>query len=275
MAEEKDQMLVIKEEGEDYVANVAACDPSKKKKKKKVVIQDTAEDLEQIVEKTESLSVSDSLEPTFTGLKKKKKRQTDLLDSDKENVRDNMDDSIVENDEEGEGKVLEQHRLPWEGTDLDYEYEELISRAFNTLREINPRLAGDRRKTIMKPPYILREGTKKTVFVNFTEICKSLHREPEHAMSFLLTELGTTGSIDGQQRLTIKGRFLPSSFERLLKRYCNNYVICNVCKSSETNITKENRLSFIQCDTCGSRRSVDPIKDGFKACLKKRGNSRK
>ncbi|KAI3771269.1 hypothetical protein L6452_02429 [Arctium lappa] len=271
MAEEEHQ-LEMKEEVKDEAANLAPFDPSKKKKKKKVVIQDPADDsMEQLTEKTESLSVSDGLEPTFTGLKKKKKKQlqTDLLDDDKENGGEDIDYPIEE-DEEGEGIVLQQQKLPWEGTDRDYKYEELLGRVFHILRENNPELAGDRRRTVMRPPQVLREGTKKTVFVNFMDLCKSMHRQPEHAMTFLLAELGTSGSLDGQQRLVVKGRFAPKNFEGILRRYVNEYVICNGCKSPETILSKENRLFFLRCEKCGSGRSVAQIKAGFVARVGRR-----
>ncbi len=35
---------------------------------------------------------------------------------------------------------------------------------------------------------------------------------------FLLSELGTSGSLDGTQRLIVKGRFLPKAFETVLRR---------------------------------------------------------
>jgi len=38
-------------------------------------------------------------------------------------------------------------------------------------------------------------------------------------MAFLLAELGTSGSLDGQQRLVVKGRFAPKVFEGILRRY--------------------------------------------------------
>ena len=36
---------------------------------------------------------------------------------------------------------------------------------------------------------------------------------------FLLSELGTSGSLDGTQRLIVKGRFLPKAFETVLRRW--------------------------------------------------------
>ena len=50
---------------------------------------------------------------------------------------------------------------------------QLLGRVFNILHENNPDLSGDRCKTIMRPPLVIREGTKKTVFVNFMDLCKT------------------------------------------------------------------------------------------------------
>ncbi|KAI3911382.1 hypothetical protein MKW98_010269 [Papaver atlanticum] len=197
-----------------------------------------------------------------------KKVESEFLNEDNGGAIEDLDDQVKE-DEEGEGIVL-QTRYPWEGTDRDYEFEELLGRVFNILRENNPELAGDRRRTVMRPPQVLREGTKKTVFVNFMDLCKTMHRQPEHVMNFLLAEMGTSGSLDGQQRLVVKGRFAPKNFEGILRRYVNEYVICNGCKSPDTILSKENRLFFLRCEQCGSGRSVAPIKAGFVARVGRR-----
>jgi len=268
MADE-DQM-----ERKEEATEIAPFDPTKKKKKKKVVIQDPADDVDKLAEKTESLAVTESGEPSFAGLKKKKKKHVELDPSLVEagDGEDALDDQIGE-DEQGEGIVLGgtvTTQYPWEGTDRDYKYDELLGRVFNILRENNPDLAGDRRRTVMRPPQVLREGTKKTVFVNFMDLCKTMHRQPEHVMMFLLAEMGTSGSLDGQQRLVIKGRFAPKNFEAILRRYINEYVICNGCKSPDTILSKENRLFFLRCEQCGSSRSVAPIKAGFVAQVGRR-----
>ena len=51
-----------------------------------------------------------------------------------------------------------------------------------------------------------------------------MHRQPDHVMAFLLAELGTSGSLDGQQRLVVKGRFAPKNFEGILRRYISKYI---------------------------------------------------
>ncbi|KAI3883316.1 hypothetical protein MKX03_000332 [Papaver bracteatum] len=109
-----------------------------------------------------------------------KKVESELLNEDNGDAIEDLEDQVKE-DEEGEGIVL-QILYPWEGTDRDYEYEELLGLVFNILHENNPELAGDRRRTVMRPPQVLHVGTKKIVFVNFMDLCKTMHRQPEHVM---------------------------------------------------------------------------------------------
>lgn len=256
----------VKEE----VPDIAPFDPTKKKKKKKPAVVDLDDDsVDKLAEKTENLSVSEGFDSILAGSKKKKKKPVEIssLIDESDAKNEDLDDHAEE--DEGDAVSL-QPRYPWEGSDRDYQYEELLGRVFNILRENNPELAGDRRRTVMRPPQVLREGTKKTVFVNFMDLCKTMHRQPDHVMTFLLAELGTSGSLDGQQRLVVKGRFAPKNFEGILRRYINEYVICLGCKSPDTILSKENRLFFLRCEKCGSGRSVAPIKAGFVARVGRR-----
>ncbi|XP_045823968.1 eukaryotic translation initiation factor 2 subunit beta-like [Trifolium pratense] len=257
----------VKEE----VPDIAPFDPTKKKKKKKTTVVDLDDDsVDKLAAKTENLSVSEGFDSTLAGAKKKKKKPVDisnLIDESVDAKNEDLDDLAEEDDQDA---VSLQPRYPWEGSDRDYQYEELLGRVFNILRENNPELAGDRRRTVMRPPQVLREGTKKTVFVNFMDLCKTMHRQPDHVMAFLLAELGTSGSLDGQQRLVVKGRFAPKNFEGILRRYVNEYVICLGCKSPDTILSKENRLFFLRCEKCGSGRSVAQIKAGFVARVGRR-----
>jgi len=155
----------------------------------------------------------------------------------------------------------------WLGSDRDYTYTELLERVFTLLREKNPNLAGARKRHVMPPPQVVRVGTKKTMWTNFAIITQLMHRSLDHFMSFVMAELGTEGSIDGNQRLLIKGKYGPKQMESLLKKYITEYVACSICRNPETSLTRDavRRLYFIQCESCGARRSVAPIKSGFHA----------
>lgn len=115
--------------------------------------------------------------------------------------------------------VDENNTNQWLGSDRDYTYDELLNRVFEIIIEKNPGMAaGQKPKFVMRPPQVLRVGTKKTSFANFTEICKALHRQPKHLLDFLLAELGTSGSVDGNSQLIIKGRFQSKQIENVLRR---------------------------------------------------------
>lgn len=233
----------------------------------------------------EDVDVGASLE---FGKKKKKKKSIKFADDVKEGDDDSLglddlnlslgkkkkkkksksrgDDDFDVADEQGEG-AEGGSGLPWDGSDRDYTYEELLDRVFGILKENNPELTGERRRTTLKPPQVAREGTKKTVFSNFMDLARSMNRNPEHLQSYLLAELGTSGSLDGQQRLILKGRFLPKAFEGCLRRYMNEYVLCNSCKSPDTLLDRDSstRIMFLRCQQCGASRTVSAIKAGFQA----------
>lgn len=194
-------------------------------------------------------------------------------------------DENANDDEVAEEKPTKQvGEDAWLKSDRDYAYDEvnsiysvrntslmivqLLDRVFNILKQNNPELAGEKKKYTIVPPSIHREGNKKTIFANVAEISKRLHRPAEHVIQFLFAELGTTGSIDGSQRLIIKGRFQQKQIENVLRRYIVEYVTCKTCKSPNTIMTKDNRLYFNTCEHCGSTRSVSAIKTGFKAQTK-------
>ncbi|KAK1156347.1 eukaryotic translation initiation factor 2 subunit 2-like [Huso huso] len=206
--------------------------------------------------------------------KKKKPRKVVFQDEGETQDREALDD-----DEEGKNNdgitFVSQSGPAWAGTERDYTYDELLYRVFNIMREKNPDMvAGEKRKFVMKPPQVVRVGTKKTSFVNFTDICKLLHRQPKHLLAFLLAELGTSGSIDGNNQLVIKGRFQQKQIENVLRRYIKEYVTCHTCRSPDTILQKDTRLYFLQCETCHSRCSVASIKTGFQAVTGKRAQLR-
>nr|AEE63124.1 unknown [Dendroctonus ponderosae] len=158
----------------------------------------------------------------------------------------------------------------------DYTYEQLLDLVFDIMRERNPDMvAGEKKKFVMKPPQVARAGSKKTAFTNFAEICRLLKRQPKHVLNFLLAELGTTGSIDGNQCLIVKGRFQQKHFESVLRKYIKEYVTCHTCRSSDTELTKDTRLFFLKCNVCNSQCSVTAIRTGFTAMVGKRAALRR
>jgi translation initiation factor 2 subunit 2 len=51
---------------------------------------------------------------------------------------------------------------------------------------------------------------------------------------------------------------------------CCRCVVCTMLMDAHSLSKGENRLSFVTCNSCGSRRSVQAIKTGFSAQIGKR-----
>ncbi|XP_048873431.1 eukaryotic translation initiation factor 2 subunit 2-like [Brienomyrus brachyistius] len=245
----------------------------KKKKPKKVFDNDLEEELKELKIDGEQpeMPEKDDLDIVLQTKKSKK------VEFQEEGEKLEQDEAMEDDERKGnDGITFGTPAGPtWAGTERDYTYDELLNRVFNIMREKNPDMvAGEKRKFVMKPPQVVRVGTKKTSFVNFTDICKLLHRQPKHLLAFLLAELGTSGSIDGNNQLVIKGRFQQKQIENVLRRYIKEYVTCHTCRSPETILQKDTRLYFLQCETCHSRCSVASIKTGFQAVTGKRAQLR-
>ncbi|KAA1474535.1 hypothetical protein DENSPDRAFT_841135 [Dentipellis sp. KUC8613] len=270
----------------------------KKKKKKKDIPMDLGEDGSGTSTPVGAPAATEDLD--FSDLKKKKKSSKkkaafDLEAFEKElNVSKSKDAADEEDQDDGEANEADEADLgddpfaraeaptgvdagtePWLGSDRDYLYSELLTRFYASLHASNPSLltSTGKRYTIA-PPSIHREGNKKSIFANITDICKRMHRQPEHVIQYLFAELGTTGSVDGSGRLVIRGRFQQKQIENVLRRYIVEYVTCKTCKSPDTLLTKENRIFFMSCESCGSRRSVNAIKSGFQAQVGKRSRNK-
>jgi len=254
----------------------------KKKKKKKKRGDFDMEDLKETLpgddenkeNNDESEAIDDDLDLGSFGLKKKKS---------KKGKRKDLEDVLQEEEDEKENDPESMDsRTPvpseplgttysYENSDRDYSYDELLQRVFNIMRDKNPEMvAGEKKKFVMRPPQVVRVGTKKTAFANFTEIAKMLHRQPKHLLAFLFAELGTSGAIDGSNQLIMKGRFQQKHIENVLRRYIKEYVTCHTCRSPDTILNKETRLFFLHCMTCNSSCSVQTIKTGFQAVTGKR-----
>ena len=90
----------------------------------------------------------------------------------------------------------EEDTTAWANHDRDYTYDELLQRVYDIIKDKNPdSVMGEKKKFVMRPPQVVKVGTKKSAFVNFTEIAKMLHRQPKHLLAFLFAELGTTGNL--------------------------------------------------------------------------------
>ncbi len=144
-------------------------------------------------------------------------------------------------------------------------YIELLDRVFVFLRQNNPHYDTPQTRLQVPIPQLAIVGSKRSMWINFTQTCEILQRLVDHVQSFFLSELCTTGSLDVNGRLLMQGRFRHNHIEPVLKKYILGYVACDKCRQLDTTLTKDpvSRLMFLECSLCFWKRPVQPIQAGF------------
>ncbi len=136
---------------------------------------------------------------------------------------------------------------------MTFNYDDLLKRACEQMPEVQAK-----RERLELPRIMIQTVGMRTIINNFKELADTLDRDPQHLLKFLTREMATAATFH-DSRAIFQGKFRADSFERLLGRYIEGYVVCPVCKRPDTKISKEKRLSFIICNACGAKSSVKQL----------------
>ncbi|CAF3474565.1 unnamed protein product [Rotaria socialis] len=145
--------------------------------------------------------------------------------------------------------------------EIDLNYEYLLNRAFDIIRQKHPERFNQGKVVVALPPLQLaRVGTRRTALLNFGSICTILKRQEKQLHDFFLVELGTTANIDSKHALIIRGRFQTKQLEHVLRSFISEYVFCKTCRSPNTLLRRSDGLTMINCNDCNSQYSVSTIR---------------
>jgi translation initiation factor 2 beta subunit (eIF-2beta)/eIF-5 len=104
-------------------------------------------------------------------------------------------------------------------------------------------------------PFLKREETNKTLWLNIYEICSIIERSPKHLCSFFSKELHTSCVLNDHS-MVIPTRISILQLERLLSIYLKTYVECNKCNSRSTYIKKDFTMHTLECNRCYRSRAL-------------------
>jgi len=96
---------------------------------------------------------------------------------------------------------------------------------------------------------------KKTIITNFSQITSFLRRNPEHFQKFMFRELAASGQKEGD-RLILNMTVPSAKINQKVEQYVKEFVLCEQCGKPDTELVKEDRLSFVKCLACGAKHSV-------------------
>ncbi len=132
------------------------------------------------------------------------------------------------------------------------EYEKLLDKAMDELPEY---VTSEDRFKVEKIRGHL-EGNK-TVLTNFIKIAKSIDRNPDHMLKYILKELATPGKIRGSNVLL--GTKVPASkINKKIEQYIGEYVLCHnpECRKPDTELIVKRGITYIKCKACGNEYPV-------------------
>jgi len=129
-------------------------------------------------------------------------------------------------------------------------YENLLEEAYSKVKKVES--SSDRFEVPKAQGHF--EG-KKTYLTNFFQIASYLRRTHGHFQKFLLKELATSGQTEGE-RLILNNRISSTKINEKIESYIKEFVICKECGKPDTELAKEDRLTFIKCLACGAKHSV-------------------
>lgn len=134
-----------------------------------------------------------------------------------------------------------------------YKTEFLIERFFKEL-ESNKK----NKKEITIDKLIIKNIDKKSYFINFDKICKTIKRDKNHVKSFLENSLNILSSINDDDILKFDGTLKLSQIEDAFKSYITSYVKCSepLCGSYNTEIKKHNKVNILYCNVCNSKKTL-------------------
>ncbi len=101
---------------------------------------------------------------------------------------------------------------------------------------------------------VMWEG-QKTFLRNFSEFPKILRRDPDKVLQYLSKEFAVPAERLGDKAMFVDRR-APDDFTRLFQIYVKDYLECTTCKSPDTKVLKENRISFLVCEACGAKSTL-------------------
>ncbi len=110
------------------------------------------------------------------------------------------------------------------------------------------------------PDPIMKQNTTNTYWENVKKILQVINRPPDHFIDFLNKKLKTGEWISSSKSdgIVMIGKFKPIQIKQVISEYVKEYVICNICKSTNTILEKNKdlRVYYLHCSKCKSQYTI-------------------
>ncbi len=143
-----------------------------------------------------------------------------------------------------------------EKTSLLYDYEFLLDRLYSKLT-----VRTSKSSRFELPQLQTERVGRRTLIKNFRQLANSMRREPKILLTYLMKEIGTSGSYEEESGIAIlHARVTSSALNSLIHRFVKTYVICPTCGAPDTKLEYKKKEAWILvCEACGAEQPVPPV----------------
>jgi translation initiation factor 2 subunit 2 len=143
---------------------------------------------------------------------------------------------------------------------MNFTTEQLLDRAYDKLQKIQKE-ENKQKKSFIKPEIV--NHNRKSYITNFTKFCASINRDLESVKKFINKDMNAEVSLMGDNNmddetsgLKFNMTYKSSQIMNCITNYMKTYVLCELCKSGNTEILKIDRINYISCNSCKSQKAI-------------------
>ena len=148
-------------------------------------------------------------------------------------------------------------------TDLLYDYDHLLARCLERQEHDRTEMISLCQIPVTIPHADLIVGHSRTILINwksYTRLFRALNRDSQLFQQYINQYYACNSSINQREQLTFNVRTTRTTFDNILKTFLGEYVTCLACQKARTHLIKSAGLWRIDCQLCGSQRSVKRLR---------------
>lgn len=147
--------------------------------------------------------------------------------------------------------------------DLLYDYNGLLARCLERHEHDRSEMISRCQTPVTIPHADLIVGHSRTIINNwksYTRLFRALNRDSQLFQQYVNQYYTCQSSTNQREQLTFNVRTTKTTFDHVLKTFLNEYVTCLACQKAQTHLIKSTGLWRIECQLCGSQRSVKRLR---------------
>jgi translation initiation factor 2 beta subunit (eIF-2beta)/eIF-5 len=102
-----------------------------------------------------------------------------------------------------------------------------------------------------RPLITVKQTVNFTEITNLEDVCRALGRTSKLLMAYLQIKLATQA-----KKNTLRGQFSTVELESQVRDFTKLLILCGKCSNPETLIKTKRDITYLKCESCGSRTEV-------------------